>query len=336
MGSYIKAISIYLPEKVVTNEDIALVNPEWNIHEISNHTGVLQRHVAADGETPADMAVAAAEKLFSEHGIDRNTIDFIIFCTQDNDYITPTTACILQDRLNIPQNCGSFDINQGCTGYIYGLSLAKSLIENETANNILFLTAETTIRHVYIKDKSTYPLFGDGATANLITRNDNSESDIYKFVFGTDGRGYNSIIINYYGARNQVPEEIFELTDQYGNIRLNTSFQMNGSKVFLFSIKTAPVLINNTLVKNNLRMEDINMFIFHQASKIIIETITKKLKIPEERYFLNLEKYGNTSASTIPMAIHNAHLQGKIKKGDLVMLIAFGTGFSWGATIIKY
>ena len=180
------------------------------------------------------------------------------------------------------------------------------------------------------------PLFGDGASANLICASENSKPRINKFVFGTDGRGYNSIIIKYYGARHPKPDKIVEEIDNYGNTRLNTNFYMNGSRVFLFSIKTGPKLIKETLEKNMLKQDDIDMFVFHQASKIIIETITKKLQIPKEKYFLYLEECGNTSASTIPIALYNADKENKIKRGNTIMLISFGTGFSWGATVINY
>ncbi len=336
MKSYIKAISYYLPEKAVTNDEIDSLHPDWGIHELSEHTGVKTRYYAAKDETPTDMGIKAAERLFLEYPNEKENIDFLLFVTQNADYISPTTACVMQDRLGLSKSMGAIDINQGCSGYIYGLSVAKGLIESGSAKNILLITAEAMSMYVYKDDKSTLPLFGDGASANLISANYQSDTPaINSFVFGTNGAGIKNMSVKYFGARNRIPEKIYEIEDNLGNKRLNTSFYMNGSAVFLFSIKTGPKVVNEVLEKNNLKLDDIDMFIFHQANKMIIETIGTRLGIPPEKNYLYIENCGNTVSSTIPIALRNAIDEKKVKKGDKVLLVAFGVGYSWGATIIQ-
>lgn len=336
MKSYIKAISYYLPEKAVTNDELEHLHPDWGIHELSEHTGVKTRYYSADDETAADMAVKAAEKLFEENPQIKDKIDFVLFCTHNSDYVAPASACLIQNRLGLSNSVGAVDINQGCTGYIYSLSLAKGLIESGSARNVLMLTAETITKWIHPEDKSSVPLFGDGATANYVVANKDVEnSSVNNFVFGTDGKGFKNLFIEYYGARNRLPEKIFEVTDKLGNKRLNTSFYMNGSSVFLFSIKRGPKVVKDVLERNNLKLEDIDMFIFHQANKMIVETIGQRLGIPPEKNYSYIENCGNTVASTIPIALKNAWTEKKVKRGDRVLIAAFGIGYSWGATIIN-
>ena len=336
MGSYIKAISYYLPKKAVSNDEIDKMHPDWKIHELSEHTGIKVRYYKAKNETATDMAVKAAEKLFSENPEIKEKIDFIILCTQNNDYISPSSSCIIHNRLGLRDSIGTVDINQGCTGYIFSLSIAKGLVESGVASNVLLLTSNAMSEWIHHNDKSCFPLFGDAATANYIVANgDESESGIHDFVFGTDGDGFKNLYIKYYGARNRVPEKIYEFTDEYGNQRLNTSVYMNGGAVFIFSIKIGPKLVKDVLKKNNLNLEDIDLFIFHQANKMILETIGKRLGIAPEKNYIFLEDCGNTVASSIPIALENAIKDKKAKKGDRILLAAFGIGYSWGATIIK-
>jgi 3-oxoacyl-[acyl-carrier-protein] synthase-3 len=338
MKSFIKAVSVYLPEKILTNEELNNEFPEWKVFKLSKVTGINTRHISAVDEISSDMACKAAEKLFVEHKINRKTIDFIMFCTQSNDYLTPTTACILQKRLNIPTSCGAFDYNLGCTGYVYGLSIAKGLIESGSAKNILLLTAETITKYINPGDKSTRILFGDGATASLISSaKENSQSFIDRFIFGTDGRGYKNIILKYGGARFPLKDAITaDLTDKYGNIQNETNFYMNGPAVFNFSIKIAPLAILQTLKKHKLKLDDVDIFVLHQANKIILDTIRQKLKLPREKFHLCIEDTGNTVSSTIPIALNDAINKGIIKNGSTVMLVAFGVGYSWASCIVKY
>jgi 3-oxoacyl-[acyl-carrier-protein] synthase III len=337
MKSYIKAVSYYLPDNILDNEQLKREFPLWDMDESYRITGVRERHIALPGQTPSDLAFHAAEQLFNETGFDRNKIDFLILCTQSNDYISPTTASVLQDRLGLAQHTGTIDINQGCSGFVYSLGVAKGLVEAGIVKNVLLLTAETISRYIYPSDMSTRPLFGDGASASVISGDKSEKSfSIGDFIFGTNGKGFRNIIVEYYGARNPQPAEVFESTDQYGNIRRNDSFFMNGSAVFLFSIKTAPMLIKQLLEKSGLLLPEINLFIFHQASRLIVETIAERTGIPPDKNYICLENFGNTVSSTIPIALVNASREGKIKNGDKIMLVSFGVGYAWAGTIITY
>lgn len=338
MKSYIKAISYHLPEGVITNDDLAKKFPDLKIDDLTRLTGVKKRHFAAEDETAADLAFHAGEKLFSEHGVSREDIDHIIFCAQGADYVTPSTACLLQDRLGIPTTAGSLDINQGCTGFIYGLSVANGLIATGNARNVLLLTSINIFELLHPLDKSNMAIFGDGSAATLVSANEEAPgSGIGKFVFGTDGSGYESIIIKSGGARYPVHRYVPEdYTDESGNIRNDKNFYMNGAAVFTFSIERAPALINALLDREGLKADDIRLFVLHQANQIILESIFRKMKLPAEKQYFQLENCGNTVSSTIPIALYHAVKDGKINRGDSIVLAGFGVGFSWAGCVVKY
>lgn len=337
MKSYIQAISYHLPEKVITNDDLLHKFPDLKIDDLTRLTGVKKRHFAADDETAADLAFHAALKLFKEHDINAGSIDHIIFCAQGADYITPSTSCLLQDRLGIPENAGSLDINQGCTGFVYGLSIANGLIATGNARNVLLLTSVNISELLHPKDKSNMAIFGDGAAATLISSNENATgSGIGDFVFGTDGRGYEAIIIKYGGAR--YPFDRFEpkdYTDAAGNLRNDKNFFMNGAAVFTFSIEKAPLLIRQLKEKAGLSDDDVDLYVLHQANRIILESIFRKMKIPAEKTLFHLEDCGNTVSSTIPIALYHAIADGRIKRGDRLILAGFGVGFSWAGCTLR-
>ncbi len=336
MKSCIKAISYHLPDKVISNEDLGREFPDYKIEDLTRLTGVRNRHIARDDETPGDLAVEAARKLFAEHNISPEDIDHVLFCTQMGDYLTPSTACVIQDKLGIPTHAGAVDFNQGCTGYIYGLAMAKGLVETNMARNVLLVTSETITHLIHQEDKSNRAIFGDGAAATLISGSDMHESGIGEFVFGTDGKGYEAIIIKHGGARHPHHSTKSEdYADQFGNVRNDACFYMDGSAVFTFSLETVPGLINSLLSKAGLNKEDIKLFVLHQANQVILESIFRKMKIPEEKTIIHLENIGNTVASTIPIALKTAMDQGRVNKGDKVLLAGFGVGFSWAGTIIE-
>jgi len=333
MKSEIKALSIYLPKKILSNEEIDKLYPEWEINKLARISGVINRHISADGEVSSDMAFKAAENMFSEYNIPRKSIDFIIFCTQSSDYITPTTACILQTRLKIPTSAGALDYNLGCTGYIYGLGMAKALIETSQAKNVLLLTAETITKCIHYTDKNNRMLFGDGASATLISKaKDSSKSYIDSFIYGSSGHGYKNIIIKYGG--NRYPLQISEYPNFHDKYGKDGNFYMNGTAVFKFSVKKALSLIKQTLKKHKLEIDDIDMFVMHQANRLIIDTIRVRAKIPKEKMLISIKDTGNTVCSTIPIALKDAFNNNLIKKGDKVMLVAFGVGYSWGSCVL--
>jgi len=317
----ISEIETYFPEKKVTNEDLQKEFPEWSPEKIFNKVGVKQRYTASAEETVLELAVKASEKLLKK--IDKNEIDFILFCTQSPDYHLPTTACILQDRLGLRKNIGALDFNLGCSGFVYGLSIAKGLIATGAAQNILLVTAETYTKYLRKSDKSNRTIFGDGAAATLIQKDEAKEN--FQFILGTDGSGYDNLIVRNGGGRNRINKE-----DEAGNC-----LYMNGQNIFIFTVEKIPVLVKEILEKNNLTENDVDYYVFHQANAHILRKQREILEIPEEKFYINLEKYGNTVSSTIPIALKDAVETGKIKRGQKIMLIGFGVGLSWGATIVE-
>ena len=229
--AYLKHISVYFPESNLTNHDLNEVFPEWSVDKIASKTGINSRHIAATDEFASDMAVKAATSLFKENNIDPSSIDFIILCTQSPDYLLPTTACIIQDRLNIPTSAGAFDFNLGCSGYVYGLGIAKGLIYGGIAKNILFLTAETYSKFIHPSDKSNRTIFGDGATATLI-RSEQGFAEIMNFDLGTDGKGAENLIVKRGGVRYPKNNSDEIIMDEYGNALNDNYLFMNGSEIF--------------------------------------------------------------------------------------------------------
>lgn len=331
MKAYIKAISYYLPPDSLSNEDINALFPEWSADKISSKTGIYNRNIAAPDVFSSDLGVLAAQRLFEEHDISPDQIDYVLFCTQSPDYILPTTACLIQDRLGIPTTAGALDFNLGCSGYIYGLGLAKGLILSEDARNVLFITAETYSKFIHPEDKSNRTIFGDAASATLISTEGYAE--ICRSSVGTDGRGAENLIVKRGGLRFPAIADEDTTMDEYGNARNDNYLQMNGSEIFNFTSEMVPLLVNETLRKNSLLVEDIDLFVFHQANKFMLNHLRKKLDIQESRFFYFLENCGNTVSSTIPIALAEAVKDG-LAKGK-VLLAGFGVGYSWGGTVLK-
>ena len=331
MQAFIKAISYYLPHKIVTNEDLVVEFPEWTIDKIANKVGVSERHVVSENETATDIGTKAAENLFIEHGIKKNEIDFVLFCTQSPDYYLPTSACLIQNRLGLNTNIGALDINLGCSGFVYGLSLAKGLIAGNIAKNILLITAETYSKHIHPKDKGNRTIFGDGAAATLISTEGFAE--IGNFSHGTDGRGSENLIVKRGGMRQ--PELLNDLSfDENGNPTSSDYLFMNGGEIFNFTSDAVPVLVEQVLQKNTLQHHEINMFVFHQANKYMMNYLRKLIEIETDKFFIYLDKVGNTVSSTIPIALYEAKKQNKLN--GYVLLAGFGVGYSWGGVVLKY
>lgn len=329
MSAYIQSISYYLPKKVLTNTQLAEEFPEWSAEKIANKIGINQRHIAAENETATDMAVCAAENLFEEHHIDRSAIDFVLLCTQSSDYFLPSSACLIQQRLKLSTHCGAFDFNLGCSGYEYGLAVAKGLIISGIAKNILLLTAETYTKYIHPQDKGNRTIFGDGASATFISTN--GFAKIGDFSLGTDGSGAEQLIVASRGARHK--RLYNDLTYAEDETPLSKDYlYMDGGRIFNFSADVVPQMVEDVLKKNGLRQEDINLFIFHQANKYMINYLRKLLGIDKDKFYIYMENVGNTVSSTIPIALCEAQKEGKLHGN--VLLAGFGVGLSWGATIL--
>jgi 3-oxoacyl-[acyl-carrier-protein] synthase-3 len=333
--AFIKTVSYHLPEKTFSNDDFFRAFPEEINHRDNLlKTGVETRHIVSENETASDLGVQAAEKLFREHNIDPASIGFLLFCAQEFDHYTPTTACIMHERLGLPKHAGALDFNLGCSGYVYGLSLAKGLIESTGVENVLLVTSSTLTKTFHKKDKSSIFVFGDGAAATLISSR--GTEGIGKFIFGTDGKGKDKIIVKDGGARNKISETSYlENTDEYGNTTSDGNFYMHGTGVFIFGLRTVPGIIADVLGKENLTTHDIDLFIFHQANLFLIDAIRTKIDVPEDKVFNYIRTVGNTVSSSIPIALAEAIKAGKAKPGDRILLTGFGVGLSWAATIIR-
>lgn len=335
MNAYIKAISYYLPQGRLTNDQINTLFPEWSIGKIAAKTGITERHIAAEDEFSSDLAIKAAQALFLEHSIDPAEIDFILLCTQSPDYFLPTTACLLQEALGIPTSAGALDFNLGCSGYVYGLGLAKGLLETGQAQNLLLITAETYSKFIHPADKSVRTIFGDAAAATLLCVGEQN-AGIGPFLYGTDGKGAKNLIVKTGGMRYpKTAASAAEVADGFGNVNSADALYMNGPEIFLFTLKAVPSLIAGLLWKANLTMEDVDLVVFHQANGYMLESLRKKINIPEEKFYVHLAGCGNTVSSTIPIALSEAMQSGRAKKGDRILIAGFGVGYSWAGAIIK-
>ena len=333
MKAYIKGLSYYLPEKVLDNEQLAVIFPEWSVEKIEKKLGIKERHIAADDETASDLGIMAAQKLFNEYGIDKSEIDFLIFCTQSPDYILPTTACIIQDRLGLPTKMGAIDLNLGCSGFVFGLMTAKSYIQAGIARNVLLITAETYSKYIHPKDKSNRTIFADGASACLVSTDGFAE--ICEFTLGTDGKGAENLIIKSGASRHKNPYDDIHI-NEFGNPMSSDFLYMNGPEILNYTLERIPEMVTEVLEKNKLTMDDVDLHVYHQANAYIAKLQRRKMKIPEEKYYHCYEHCGNTVSSTIPIALKEAIKDGSIQKGMKVMSVAQGLGYSWGGFLLRF
>jgi 3-oxoacyl-[acyl-carrier-protein] synthase-3 len=335
MKAYLAAVRTALPEAELPNEQLASEYPGWSADKIHAKTGIATRHIAAPGECASDLAVRAARLLMEQESIDPSCVDFLLYCTQTPDYILPPTACILQHRLGLPMSCGALDFNLGCSGYIYGLGLAKALIETGQAQTILLLTADTYSKLINPADKSVRTLFGDGAAATLVKAG-GEDSSIGPFVYGTDGAGACNLIVPTGGMRRPVVFQAELLPDDSGNARTVNDLYMNGTEVFNFTLRRVPEAIQQLLAKAGMVQEAVDLFVFHQANRFMLDHLRRKLHIPVEKFVIAMEEVGNTVSSSIPIALEQAQKTGQLTRRALVMLVGFGVGYSWGATLIRW
>jgi len=325
--SLINNISVFLPETILTNCDLAL---EFNVFEeqIFKSVGIKTRYISGVDELASDLGIKAVENLLNEKKINKEDVDFLIFCSTCFDYSAPATSCILQDKLGLKKSTACMDLPYGCSGYIYGLALAKSLVVSGVAKNILFITSDNLTKTISKSSLELRSIFSDAAAVTLI--NNSNYNAIGEFVFGTDGSGALDVFISRSGYRNSIDISYLNLEQLP-----NGKFEMDGMKVFNFGLKVVPSLINDILEKNKINFNDIDMFIFHQPSRFLLDVLKKKMNIPDNKFFVNIEERGNTSSTSIPLALFDAKKQGKIHEGMTILLAGFGVGYSWGGTIIK-
>lgn len=326
----LKHVRYYLPEQVLDNHEISEIFPEWPAKKISDKIGIDKRNIAAKHQTATDLAYMAAKVLFEETDTDPNQIDFILFCTQSPDYVLPTSACLLQDRLNIPTTAGALDFNLGCSGYIYGLSLAKGLVESGQAKSVLLLTGETYTKYLHPSDKSNRSIFGDAASASLIVGQTNHTPMIGPFVFGTDGSGGQHLIVKNGGAKFPISQDA-DLND----VSQGQFLFMNGPAILNFTLTAIPAIVQKAFDQAGRSEQQTDFFIFHQANKLILDALQRRTKIPIDKYLEYVSECGNTVSSTIPIVLAEKLKDGTLLQGNTLLLCGFGVGLSWATAFIQ-
>jgi len=326
--SQIGPIAVHFPERVETNAQLQAENPDWDVPLIAEKTGISLRHIAATNETASDLGVKACQKLFQEHDIDPQSIDFLMLCTQTPDYPLPTTACLVQDRLGLSTQCGALDFNLGCSGFVYGLSLAQGLMASGQCKRILLVTAETYSKYINPDDRSLRTIFSDAAAATLVEASD--EPRLSRFEFGTDGSGADTLIVSDGGARSSD-----EAIRPRHRKRWSSRLYMDGPSLMSFTIGAIPQLVREMVGKANMQLSDISHFLMHQATRKMLEHLQTALNVDEERLPIRLEDRGNTVSSTLPILIHDLRNEGKLQAGSQNVLVGFGVGWSWAGCIWK-
>lgn len=324
----VTAVATHLPLQTLDNEQLARMFPQWSAAKILEKTGIEVRHLAAANECASDLAAAAAMKLLSSGAVNSSEIDYLLFCTSAPDYTLPASACLLQARLGLPKNCGAIDINQGCSGFVYGLGLAKGLIESGQARQVLLLTADTYTHSLHPEDHTTRTLFGDGAAATLISAIDETVPCTGPFIYGSDGEGARHLIVRNSGARHE-PLSGQRAQGQDGHL------WMDGPEVFNFALLTVPKATEKLLSRAGLAETAVDAYVFHQANHFMLEALRRKMHIPPARFITGYRHCGNTVSSTIPIALHQAAARGSLKNGQSLCLVGFGVGYSWAATLLK-
>lgn len=307
--------------------------------DIYNQCGINKRYISDADDTAKDLGNRAAEHLFEEWEIDRKEVEYIIFVSDALDYKGPTTACIMQNDLELENTVAAIDVLHGCTGWIYGLSLAKALISSEQVSNVLLVTADVPTKIIHPKDIELKAIFSDAAAATFISNkkeNNGLNASVGGFVFGTDGKGEHTLKVERSATKE--PADI-EWLNQYTDVPTGLGggrMVMNSPKIFLFALRKVPALIDAVLKKENLSRDDIDFFILHQANGKMLDFIRKRMKIPQEKFIINIDEIGNTVSASIPIAVYDTVKENRIKKGNKVLVAGFGIGFSWGATVVTF
>lgn len=331
----LKAVASHLPECVVSNDDLAAANPSWDMGLVGTKTGVLSRHIARDDETAFDLGLAACRALFEKAPQARGVIDAILFCTQEGDYVMPPNACLLHGELDLPDDVLALDFNLACSGFTYGLALAQGLISAGTVTNVLLVTAHTYSKFIHPKDRSAVVLFGDGAAASWIAAAEGDEG-LLDIDYGTSGRNWRDFWIPAGGARTPLSEATRQQPNaDSGDFRTAENIHMDGMSVLGFVNSKIPPSVSRVLTRNALTVDDIELFVFHQASALALDAIERRLKIPAGKSARSLEHVGNLVSASIPRTLEDAQSRGEVGPGDLVLLCGFGVGLSWATALVR-
>jgi 3-oxoacyl-[acyl-carrier-protein] synthase-3 len=317
----------FIPEKQLTNDDLTKMvetNDEW----ITTRTGIKVRHIADENQSTAMLAAKAAKNAIESAKISPEDIQLIINATITPEMVFPSTACFVQEMLGA-KNAWAFDISAACSGFVYGLSIAQQFVTSGKYDNVLVIGAETLSKITDYKDRKSCILFGDGAGAAVIKQGAlNGSKGVFYSTSGADGSGWTSLYCPAYGSRNPVGKPLANPSDVF--------MQINGREVYQLAVRRIIETVETCLKDCNISVADIDLFIPHQMNARIIESVAKRLELADEKVFINIDKYGNTSAASIPIALDESVRQGRIKKGDIVLLVAFGGGLTWGANVIEF
>ena len=317
MNYYIKNIEYYLPEKIIDNQYLS-ANAGIDIQFLEQKVGIKERRIAAENELSSDMAVSAGKILFEKTDVKPEDIEMLILVTQNPDYRLPTTACLVQNKLGLKKSVMAFDMNLGCSGWTYAVPLAGNFIKNGNFKNALIITSEQYSKIIDYKDKNTASIFGDAAAATLLSACEDGFG-VMDYNFGTDGSGADKLICYNSGV--------------FKNNEKSNYLYMDGREIFKFTVVTIPQYINELLKKNNLQMKDFKYVILHQANQYMLKEMQKRLKVSDEQMVIEMEMFGNTVSSTIPIAMKKLLKNSNLNKGDLVLFSGFGVGLSWANII---
>jgi len=335
-GVGIETIAYSLGKDTVTNEQLQAENPHWDIAKSVVRTGVISRPIAGLGVTALDLAYEAAVEVLKKSQLHVSDIDALIFCTQTPDHVLPPNSTLLHARLDMPTGVMAFDISHACSGFMYALGIARSLVASGTAHRVLVITADTYSRLVHPVDGSIRPLFGDGAAATIVSAEQPCMT-ILDMTFGTSGKHADRFIIKNGGARHKsssVDEVV--IPDKSGRIHSPNHIKMDGIGVLSFFNNAVPAAVRDILTKQNKSLDDVSLFVFHQASQLALEGIARSLKIPSSRILIDMAETGNLVSSSIPVVVAKLLANGSFAKGQLVVLCGFGVGLSWATALVQF
>ncbi len=329
MNAYIRSIGAYAPENRVSNDELSKsidTSDDW----IRSHTGIEARHISTPDQSASDLAVEAAKIALERSGVELDEIDMVIAATASGDYPGfPATASIVQYKLGLPKSTGAFDLSAGCTGFVYGLHTAASLVAGGGAKNILLIGVDALTKITNWEDRNTCVLFGDGAGAAVVSATESAEGPgVLDSLLRSDGSGAQYLMRRAGGSKQPLD---FENTP-----REHTFIEMNGRRVYNFAVKVNTEIINELLERNNLTFEELKWIVPHQANERIIQAAANRLGYPIDKFYMNLQEYANTSAASIPIALNEIYEKDLVASGDYLLLVGFGAGLSYGGNIVRW
>jgi 3-oxoacyl-[acyl-carrier-protein] synthase-3 len=328
-------IAYRLPATIVTNEGLAEEHPDWDMERVEARAGVVSRHIAGPDETALDLAVEACHELFARNPGLPAEVDGLVFCTQSPDYVMPPNSSLLHRELALGDDVFAFDTNLACSGYVYCLALAQGLIVAGTCRNIVLVTADTYSKYIHPGDRAARTLFGDAAAVTWLAAA-NDGTGIVDLLCATSGAGYDKFYIPAGGMRlPKSLETALEDTDASGNTRTSEHITMDGMGVLAFANSKVPPQVRQLLERNAMEVSDLDLVVFHQASRVALESLTRTLGLRSERVFSNLAQVGNTVSASIPIALADARESGRVNPGSWVLLSGFGVGLSWASALMR-